>query len=95
MDVKNAFLNGELEEEVFIDVPPGFEEKCEGKVCRPKKSLYGLKQSPRAWFEKFSKSIKNQGYKQGGSDHMMFVNHTSGGKMTILLNMRMISFLHE
>lgn len=49
LDVKNAFLNGDLEAEVFMDLPPGFEEEFrEKKVCRLKKSLYGLKQSPMA-----------------------------------------------
>ena len=50
MDVKLAFLNGYLEEEVYILHPPGFEkEKHEDKVYRLRNSLYGLKQSPRAW----------------------------------------------
>ena len=65
LDVKNVFLNGDLEEEVFMSPPPGFEESFGvGKVCKLKKSLYGLKQSPRAWSERFGKVIKHYGYTQ-------------------------------
>ncbi|KZV22697.1 Cysteine-rich RLK (receptor-like protein kinase) 8 [Dorcoceras hygrometricum] len=85
LDVKNAFLNGELEEEVFMDAPPGFENHFGGNVCRLHKSLYGLKQSPRAWFEKFSKSVKNQGYTQGQSDHTMFIKSSGTGKVAVLI----------
>ena len=54
LDVKNAFLNGDLVEEVFMSPLLGFEESFgDGKVCKLKNSLYGLKQSPRAWFERF------------------------------------------
>ena len=45
-DVKNVFLHGELEEEIYMDIPPGFDTKLKGKVCRLKKALYGLEQSP-------------------------------------------------
>ncbi|RVX04712.1 Retrovirus-related Pol polyprotein from transposon RE2 [Vitis vinifera] len=58
LDVKNAFLNGDLEEEVYMDIPAGLETTSNfNKVCRLRKSLYGLKQSPSAWFERFTKVI--------------------------------------
>ena len=70
LDIKNAFMNGDLEEEVYMTLPPGFNKKGEKNlVCRLKKSLYGLKQSPRAWFDRFAKVLKGQGYRQGQSDH--------------------------
>ncbi|KAE8723356.1 MORC family CW-type zinc finger protein 3 isoform 2 [Hibiscus syriacus] len=84
-DVKNAFLNGELEEEVFMEVPPGFDElKKDGRVCKLKKSIYGLKQSPRAWFERFTRAVKQHGYTQAQSDHTMFYKHNNG-KIAILI----------
>jgi len=86
LDVKNAFLNGDLEEEVFMSLPPGFEEHLgDGKVCRLRKSLYGLKQSPRAWFERFGKAVKGHGYTQSQADHTMFYKHSKEGKIAILI----------
>ena len=55
LDIKNPFLSGELEEEIYMRIQLGFEtENTKGKVCQLKKSLYGLKQSPEAWFKRFS-----------------------------------------
>ncbi|RVW43757.1 Retrovirus-related Pol polyprotein from transposon TNT 1-94 [Vitis vinifera] len=65
LDVKNAFLNGDLEEEVYMDIPVRLETTSNfNKVCRLRKSLYGLKQSPRAWFERFTKVVKGYGFVQ-------------------------------
>lgn len=84
-DVKNAFLNGELEEEVYMEVPPGFEHMAtDGRVCSLKKSLYGLKQSPRAWFERFTRAVKEKGYTQAHSDHTLFYKHNNT-KVAILI----------
>ena len=86
LDVKNAFLNGELEEEVFMSLPPGFEEELgRNKVCRLKKSLYGLKQSPRAWFERFGTVVKGFGYIQSQADHTLFYKHLENNKIAILI----------
>ncbi|WJX66879.1 hypothetical protein P8452_51386 [Trifolium repens] len=84
LDVKNAFLNGDLEE-VYMDIPPGFEDKFGSNVCKLNKSLYGLKQSPRAWFEKFTQSMKKQGYIQGQADHTLFTKFSPHGKIAILI----------
>ncbi|KAJ4715365.1 Retrovirus-related Pol polyprotein from transposon TNT 1-94 [Melia azedarach] len=86
LDVKNAFLNGDLEEEVYMDIPPGFENSSnQDKVCKLKKSLYGLKQSLRAWFGKFTKSIIQNGYTQCQTDHTLFVKLSSDKKIAILI----------
>ena len=65
LDVKNAFLHGDLEEEVYMELPPGLKlPASNGKVCKLKKALYGLRQSPRAWFERFSRAMQKFGYNQ-------------------------------
>ncbi|XP_052299567.1 retrovirus-related Pol polyprotein from transposon RE1 isoform X1 [Citrus sinensis] len=86
LDVKNAFLNGELEEEVYMDLPPGFENEYGiEKVCKLKRSLYGLKQSPRAWFDRFTKSVRSFGYLQSQADHTMFFKHFTDGSVVIVI----------
>ena len=68
-----------------MEVPLGLRNaENEGKVCKLHKSLYGLKQSPRAWFERFTRAMKGFGYKQCLADHTLFVKH-SDHKLTILI----------
>ena len=83
-DVKNAFLHGDLDEEIYMEVPPSF-ELLNKKVCKLKKAFYGLKQSPRAWFSRFSKVMKVLVYKQRQRDHTLFVRHSNSGGVTVLL----------
>jgi hypothetical protein len=71
-------------EDVYIEIPPGFNnEQSHGKVCRLKKSLYGLKQSPGVWFDRFRRAVHDMGYRQCNGDHMVFYKHR-GSCITIL-----------
>jgi hypothetical protein len=73
MDVKSAFLNGEIDEEVYVRQPPGFEHpEFPNKVFRLKKALYGLKQAPRAWYDTLKKFLLGNGFKPGSSDPTLF-----------------------
>lgn len=86
LDIKNAFLNGELEEEVYMGIPPGLESaRTSGKVCRLRKSLYGLKQSPRAWFDRLTRVVKGDGFIQCQTDHTMFIKHSQEGKLALFI----------
>lgn len=63
MDVKSAFFNGELQEEVYVEQPPGFKVLgSEGKVYKLRKALYGLKQAPRAWTKKIDSFFYSKGF---------------------------------
>nr|GEZ18240.1 retrovirus-related Pol polyprotein from transposon TNT 1-94 [Tanacetum cinerariifolium] len=70
MDVKTAFLNGDLEEEIYMNQPEGFiAPEQEGKVCRLVKSLYGLKQAPKQWNQKFDHAMLESGFKVNKCDN--------------------------
>ena len=69
-----------------MSLPPGFGKQLGShKVCRLKKSLYSLNQSPRTWFERFGKTVKGHGYTQSQADHTLFYRHSKEGKISILI----------
>ena len=76
MDVKCAFLNSHLNEEVFVELPKGFEDPhFLDHVLRLKKALYGLKQSPRAWYDQLTQYLLDRGFKRGYADRTLFVKN--------------------
>ena len=84
MDVKSTFLNGELEEEVYIEKPQGFLLlQHQEFVCRLKKEMYGLKQAPRAWYSRLDKYLPQQGFKWGSVDINLYIKMDKGNMLII------------
>ncbi|CAH0564599.1 unnamed protein product [Brassicogethes aeneus] len=72
MDVKTAFLNGKLKEEIYMKVPEGIKSN-NNQVCKLNKALYGLKQAARCWFEEFEKALKQKGFKNSPVDRCLYI----------------------
>lgn len=86
MDVKTAFLNGELDEEIYMEQPEGFNVPGQTKkVCRLVKSLYGLKQAPKQWHEKFDSLMMSNGFKINECDKCVYIKNTNNGCVIICL----------
>ena len=84
MDVKTAFLNGDLDEEIYMDQPEGFVvQGQESKVCKLRKSLYGLKQAPKQWHEKIDNTLISNGFVVNESDRCVY-NKFSGNSGVII-----------
>lgn len=85
LDVNNGFLHGELKEEVYMCVPPGIETVNSSKVCKLLKSLYGLKQASRQWYERLSNLLLYLSSKQAHSDHSLFTHITPTSYTALLI----------
>jgi hypothetical protein len=84
MDVKTSFLNGELDEEIYMEQPVGFVANGqEGMVCKLLKSLYGLKQAPKQWHEKFDRTLTSAGFVVNEADKCVYYRY--GGDKGVIL----------
>ncbi|GJY62567.1 retrotransposon protein, putative, ty1-copia subclass [Tanacetum coccineum] len=83
LDVKTAFLHGNLEEVIYMKQPPGYEQG--NKVCLLKKSLYGLKQSPRQWYRRFDEYMLSNGFKRSSYDSCVYYRSYAPGEYIYLL----------
>ncbi|GJS67592.1 retrotransposon protein, putative, ty1-copia subclass [Tanacetum coccineum] len=83
LDVKTAFLHGNLEEVIYMRQPPGYEQG--NKVCLLKKSLYGLKQSPRQWYRRFDEYMLSNGFKRSSYDSCVYYRSYAPGEYIYLL----------
>ena len=86
MDVKTAFLNGELDEEIYMDQPIGFVTKGqEHKVCKLKRSIYDLKQSSRQWYLRFRLAVLLNGFTMIEEDHRVYIKRSKGSCIILSL----------
>lgn len=84
MDVCSAFLNGDIKGNVYISLPKGFEQK-EGTICKLRKSLYGLKTSPKSWNEKFHSVMMSLSFLRSENEYCLYTKATNSYKIFILL----------
>jgi len=85
LDVATAFLNGEVEEELYIREPRGYERGAPGLVCRLRKALYGLKQAARAWYRKLRETLERAGFEACEADECLFKRVGPGGDVCFIL----------
>ncbi|CAH9116492.1 unnamed protein product [Cuscuta europaea] len=85
MDVHNAFLHGDLDEEVYMSLPTGFKVSDPSLVCRLRKSLYGLKQAPRSLFAKLVTALQGYGFTQSYADYLLFIYTRTSVQLNVLV----------
>jgi hypothetical protein len=86
MDVKNVFLHGDLQEEVYMEQPPCYVNQTRPNlVCRLKKTLYGLKQAPRVWLDKIIQYLVTSGFQTSNANFSLYVKKTDHGIVVIVI----------
>nr|GEV58471.1 putative reverse transcriptase, RNA-dependent DNA polymerase, Gag-polypeptide of LTR copia-type [Tanacetum cinerariifolium] len=85
LDVNNAFLHGDLDEEVYMKIPKRFAKEGETRVCRLRKSLYGLKQASRNWYKKLTSFLLSLNFEQSKADYSLFTYQKAGVYVVILI----------
>ncbi|MCO5547915.1 hypothetical protein L7F22_001369 [Adiantum nelumboides] len=86
MDVKSAFLHGDLQEEVYMEQPRGYQDTYHPDyVCKLRKALYGLKQAPHAWHDKIAQYLIIIGFHMADTDHSLYVQKTDTGIVIITI----------
>jgi len=85
LDIKTAFLNGDLKEDVWVQQPPGYSEWGKQFSCKLHKALYGLKQAPRAWHKALNEQLQNMGFNASQSDPGLYVQHTEQGSTYLIV----------
>ncbi|KAM1278430.1 hypothetical protein ACFX2J_030451 [Malus domestica] len=85
MDVKNAFLHGELQEEVYMQPPSGYDVIKGNMICKLHKAIYGLKQSPKAWYAMLNSVLEKAGFLRSNADSSLFVRTNTSGKLVVLI----------
>jgi hypothetical protein len=84
MDIKSSFLNGELEEEIYIEQPERFQlSENADYVCKLNKVVYGLKQAPRAWYSRLDKYLQQEGFRKGSANNNLYIKVTQDNILLI------------
>jgi hypothetical protein len=84
LDVKSAFLHGELAEDIYVDQPLGYQKGNRDEVYKLRKALYGLRQAPRAWYSKIEKYFMSEKFEKCSHEHTLFVKYADQGKLLIV-----------